>query len=169
MKILKYLRTNITDQRDYPVDLSAKRRVQNEGIFSHGENDLTVEEKMKSNLIYKIPVFSTHITDFVLRTDGMDVYLEFEGYDETDALKKVIIKFDTVVCYKHTLSRFTSEFYDISYEKVVELTGSKWLKKLKKTNPEEFNRWNPKHYVLFLHYEGMYQFMARSCEMKEVQ
>ncbi len=121
---------------------------------------------MKSRLLYEIPVFSNTLTENpLLKSNGMDMLLELNGYDDNDSLIKISFWFDTVVCHKHTSTRFTSEWYDIAYERLVEIIDSKWLEELKRFNPEEFKLWNPKHYVIFLDGAGMFHFISRGYEV----
>lgn len=110
---------------------------------------------------YELPVFSQAlICNPDVKFEDMNVIMTIRGYDEEDNEKTITVTFVSVLCMKKTSVRFTPELYD-SYDKVVELIDSDWLNELKKINENEFGYWKPKHYVLYLGGEGMYQFIAQ--------
>lgn len=120
---------------------------------------------MESVVKYELPVFSSALEKaptFIYK--GMNIKMEIEGYDEEDNLKKVTLVFSAVLCFKKTSARFTPELYG-AYDKVVELCDSEWLRELAEINSEDFNYWNPKHYVLYLDSVGMFQFIAQEFEV----
>ncbi|MDE6203809.1 MAG: hypothetical protein K2G19_10080, partial [Lachnospiraceae bacterium] len=69
-------------------------------------------------------------------------------------------------CNKHISARFTPKLFN-SYDRIVELVDSEWLVELKDVNKEDFNYWNPKHYIMYLDEIGMFQFIARGYEVIE--
>ena len=122
---------------------------------------------MKSEIKYELPIFSSNLEeDPIVESRGIDMGIELIGADEEDRLRKIIIKFNSVICNKHTSARFTPKLYD-SYDKVVELVDSEWLAELKDINEEDFNYWKPKHYIIYLDGVGMYQFIAQGYEVIE--
>lgn len=122
---------------------------------------------MKNEIRYELPIFSSSLnSDPIIKSEDMNVKIGLVGTDEENRLRKILIQFDSVICNKHTSARFTPKLYD-SYDRIVELTGSEWLEELRIINEEDFNYWNPKHYVLYLDGVGMFQFIAQGYEVKE--
>lgn len=122
---------------------------------------------MKSEIKYELPIFSSNLKqDPVFESKDMNMGIELIGMDEESRLRKIVIKFISVLCNKHTSVRFTPELYD-SYDRIVELADSEWLAELKDINKEYFNYWNPKHYIMYLDGVGMFQFIAQGYEVIE--
>ena len=122
---------------------------------------------MKIEIKYELPIFSSSLKqDPVIESKDMDMGIELIGMDEESRLRKIIIKFNSVLCNKHTSARFTPKLYG-SYDRIVELVDSEWLAELKGVNKEDFNYWNPKHYIMSLDGVGMFQFIARGYEVIE--
>lgn len=120
---------------------------------------------MKNEIRYELPMFSSNlIKEPSIRFENMDVKIDIEGYDEEDNLNKITITIISVLCIKQTSARFTPRLYD-SYDRIVELIDSEWLKELKEINEEDFNYWKPKHYILYLDGIGMYQFIGQTFEV----
>jgi len=115
--------------------------------------------------MYELPMFSSNlIKEPNIRFENMDVKIDIEGYDEEDNLNKITITIISVLCIKKTSARFTPRLYD-SYDRIVELIDSEWLKELKEINEEDFNYWKPRHYILYLDGIGMYQFVGQRFEV----
>ncbi len=124
---------------------------------------------MKREIKYELPIFSSSLEqDPVIESKDMNMAIELMGMDEENRLRKIVIKFNSVLCNKHTSARFTSKLYD-SYDRIVELVDSEWLVELKSVNKEYFNYWNPKHYVIYLDEVGMFQFIAQGYEVRQVE
>ncbi len=122
---------------------------------------------VKAIIKYRLPIYSQTLeNDPVFENKGLDVYMELLGRDDDERLRKIILRFESVLCSKHTSSSFTSGLYD-SYDKVVELVDSKWLEALKKANEESFNYWDLKHYLLYLDERGLFEFIAHDFEVEE--
>lgn len=122
---------------------------------------------MKNVIQYELPVFSSSLEQNpVIKSKGMNMEIELIGRDEKSRLRKIDIKFNCVLCNKHTSARFTPKLYN-SYDKIVELMDSEWLVELKAVNEEYFSYWNPKHYIIFLDGAGMFQFIAQGYEVIE--
>lgn len=122
---------------------------------------------MKSEIKYELPIYSSTLEqDPVFESKDMNIGIELLGMDEESRLRKIVIKFISVLCNKHTSVRFTPELYD-SYDRIVELVDSEWLAELKDVNKENFNYWNPKHYIMYLDGVGMFQFIAQGYEVIE--
>ena len=122
---------------------------------------------MKIEIKYELPIFSSSLKqDPVIRSKDLNMEIELIGMDEESRSRKITIKFNSVLCNKHTSARFTPKLYD-SYDKIVELVDSEWLAELKNVNKEYFDYWNPKHYILYLDGAGMFQFIAQGYEVSE--
>lgn len=122
---------------------------------------------MKREIIYELPIFSSTLEkDPIIESKDMNMGIELIGRDEENRLRKIVIKFHSVLCNKHTSARFTPELYD-SYDRIVELVDSEWLIEMKNINKEYFNYWNPKHYIIYLDSVGMFQFIAQGYEVIE--
>ena len=116
---------------------------------------------MKNEIKYELPIFSSSLKqDPVIESKDMDMGIELIGMDEESRLRKIVIKFNSVLCNKHTSARFTPKLYG-SYDRIVELVDSEWLAELKDVNKEDFNYWHPKHYIMYLDGVGMFQFIAQ--------
>ena len=116
---------------------------------------------MKNEIKYELPIFSSSLKqDPVIESKDMDMGIELIGMDEESRLRKIVIKFNSVLCNKHTSARFTPKLYG-SDDRIVELVDSEWLAELKDVNKEDFNYWNPKHYIMYLDGVGMFQFIAQ--------
>lgn len=121
----------------------------------------------KSEIKYELPIYSQSLKENPnVKLKKGDIEIELIGYDEDDRLKKIIIKFICVICYKHTSEKFTPKLYN-SYDRIVELVDSEWLVELKSINEEWFNYWKLRHYVIYLWGEGMYQVAAQGYEVIE--
>ena len=124
---------------------------------------------MKSEIKYELPFFSSSMEgDPTITSKDMDMEMELLGVDEGNRLRRIIIKFVSVLCNKHTSERFTPELYD-SYDRVVELVDSEWLEELKGINEEGYNYWKPKHYIIYLDSVGLFQFIAQGYEVIEYE
>lgn len=124
---------------------------------------------MKIKMKYELPIFSSALEkNPIIKSKDMNIEIELIGIDEENKLRKIIIKFNYVICNKHVLSRFTSKLYD-SYDRIVELVESRWLEELKIINEEEFSYWNPKHYIIYLDEIGMFEFIAQGYEVIEYE
>ncbi|BCN32391.1 hypothetical protein [Anaeromicropila herbilytica] len=120
---------------------------------------------MKNEIRYELPMFSSNlIKEPYIRFENMDIKIDIEGYDDEDNLNKITIAISSVLCFKQTSARFTPRLYD-SYDRIVELIDSEWLKELKQINEGDFNYWKPKHYILYLDGIGMYQFIGQRFEV----
>lgn len=138
---------------------------QHEGKITLGH--LEGRAAKKSEIKYELPIYSQSLKENPnVKLKRGDIEIELMGYDEEDRLRKIIIKFICVICYKHTSVKFTPKLYN-SYDRIVELVDSEWLVELKSINKEWFNYWKPKHYVIYLWGEGMYQVAAQGYEVIE--
>lgn len=122
---------------------------------------------MKSIIKYELPIFSSTLEDDpIIEFDEIDMKIILTGGDEQGKLKKITLKFHSVICFKRTSARFTPKLFD-SYDRIVELVDSEWLKELRGINEEGFNYWSPRHYIIYLEGVGMFQFIAKKYEVIE--
>ena len=121
-----------------------------------------------SEIKYELPMFSSNlVSEPNITIKNMDVEIVIEGYDDEDNLSKIGIVFSCVLGMKHTSARFTPNLYG-AYDKIVQITETEWLKEMQKLNNEDYSYWNPKHYVMYLDGIGLYQFIAKSVEVREL-
>lgn len=124
---------------------------------------------MHSEIKYECPFLSSNLEqDPIIKSKDMNMEIELMGIDEDGRLRKIIIKFNSVLCNKHTSARFTPKLYN-SYDRIVELLDSEWLRELKNINIEAYNFWKPKHYIIYLDGVGMFQFIAQGYEVTEYE
>ncbi len=121
-----------------------------------------------SEIKYELPMFSSNlVSEPNITIKNMDVEIVIEGYDDEDNLSKIGIVFSCVLGMNHTSARFTPNLYG-AYDKIVQITETEWLKEMQELNNEEYSYWNPKHYVMYLEGIGLYQFIAKSVEVREL-
>lgn len=124
---------------------------------------------MKIAIKYELPIFSSSLEeDPIVETKDMNMEIKLIGADEEGELRKIIVKFNSVICNKHISARFTPKLYN-SYDRLIELLDSEWLEELKNINEEDFAYWKPKHYIMYLDGFGMYQFIAQGFEVIEYE
>lgn len=120
---------------------------------------------MNSEKKYELPIYSSALEeDPIIISKNMDMNIKLNGYDDKNRLKKIMICFKAVICYKYTSARFSTKLHD-SYDRIVELTDSEWLEELMEINKEDYNYWKPKHYLLYLDEVGLFQFIAQDYEV----
>lgn len=124
---------------------------------------------MTSEIKYELPIFSSSLEkEPIIDYKDLNMKIELIGTDAENRLRRIKIKFNSVLCNKHTSARFTPKLYE-SYDRIVELADSEWLTELKNINKEYFNYWNLKHYIIYLDGFGMYQFIAQGYEVVEYE
>lgn len=118
--------------------------------------------------IWELPMLSAQLEDepeIIIKQ--MNIVFSICYYDESLKKNKIVkIKFNSVLCHKHTSERFTKAMLD-AYDTVVEIYESDWLKELYKLNERDYEFWKPKHYAIYFDGNGLYQFIARSFEVEE--
>lgn len=123
---------------------------------------MTAEKK------YEIPIFSKTFTKYPIVEVGFQTRIVLEGYDYGgEERHKCEIIFDKVVGFKEEMSALCT-FIPGSYDCVVELKDSDWIKSLAENSPEKFSYWNPKHYALYLEDYGFIQVLANSFTAREL-
>lgn len=120
-----------------------------------------------SEVKYELPMFSSNlISEPDILIKNMDVEIIIEGYDDEDNFSRICVKFSSVLGMKQTSARFTPNLYG-AYDKIVQMSESKWLKEMQELNNDDYNYWKPNHYVMYLDGIGLYQFIAKSVEVRE--
>jgi hypothetical protein len=125
---------------------------------------------MSNKVVWTLPFLSTLMFEKRLseKGEGLIVSLYLRGFnDEEDREYKVNINFITTMCYLHSSVRFpyTGVHYDNSYEQIIILNDSWWLKKIEEINKSEYLYWKLKHYAIYFHDDGMYEFLAQDVEV----
>lgn len=116
---------------------------------------------------YEFPMFSSNLIcepDITIR--HMDVIIKLEGYDDNGVLSKICVTFSSVLGMKQTSARFTPKLYG-AYDKIVEVLDSEWLLEMCQINKDDYDYWNPKHYLMYLDGMGLYQFIAKSLKVEK--
>lgn len=122
-----------------------------------------------SEVKYELPMFSSNlISEPDIFIKNMDVEFIIAGYDDEDTFSRICVKFSSVLGMKQTSARFTPNLYG-AYDKIVQMSESEWLKEMQELNNDDYNYWNPNHYVMYLDGIGLYQFIAKSVEVREFE
>lgn len=122
-----------------------------------------------SEVKYELPMFSSNlISEPDIFIKNMDVEIIIAGYDDEDTFSRICVKFSSVLGMKQTSARFTPNLYG-AYDKIVQMSESEWLKEMQELNNDDYNYWNPNHYVMYLDGIGLYQFIAKSVEVREFE
>jgi hypothetical protein len=122
---------------------------------------------MSNKIIWTLPFFTTLMSKKKLSEEdwGLNVNLSLIGCDNDDREYNVDIIFLTTQCYLHNSNSFLPEIYDNSYENIIILEDSWWLKKIEQKNKERYLYWKLKHYAIYFHDDGMYEFLAQDVEV----
>lgn len=61
---------------------------------------------VKSKIIYELPVYSSSLEqDPIFQSKDMNMEIELIGVDEENKLRRIVIRFNSVLCHKYTLAR----------------------------------------------------------------
>jgi hypothetical protein len=69
------------------------------------------------------------------------------------------------LCYSHKCNGSFLTFYENSYENIIILEDSWWLKEFERIDKQKYLYWKLKHYAIYFHDDGMYEFLARNVEV----
>lgn len=112
--------------------------------------------------LWNFPVPSNCINSGVSLTFSKgDAMLLFDYFDE-DIDDKVFnggLIFETSVAHRHSSEKFT-KYVSGTYDKLVEMEDSHWLKELTNISPEWAKQWEIKHFAIYLDGYGLYEFIA---------
>lgn len=118
--------------------------------------------------LWQLPVTSSELVD-----GGVKLFLQenianimFEYYDENNNVSKSGILFEAVEAQKCTSEMFT-EYLSGTFDCLVEIDDSKWVKQLRKLNQEIVDYWQLKHYAIFIKSYGFFEFAARNYRIIE--
>jgi len=75
--------------------------------------------------------------------------------------------FDGVVAFRHFTEGFS--FISESYEKLIEICNSDWLKELRKMMPDRFDFCEQKHFAIYTENDGQYEIIAKDCSIREIK
>ncbi|HHV09436.1 MAG TPA: hypothetical protein GXX75_04035 [Clostridiales bacterium] len=127
---------------------------------------------MSNKRLWEFPVPSTNIAEsgVVLIYPGGDAYLLFDYYDDTEdeAVLNSGIIFDSVQSHRHTSEKFIRSLRG-SYDCLIEVVNSEWLREFQEINREVSDFWNLKHYAIFLDSNGLYEFLAGDYKIMETK
>jgi hypothetical protein len=121
------------------------------------------------NKLWKFPVLSGHIDDFMFFFPGHDAYLFFEYMDETTQYQSFHgnISFQDVMAFRRSADMFT-HLIPNAYDTIVEIPESNWIKDLRKIHPEYATYWGLKHFAIFLKDQGQYEFAASGYKVSDI-
>jgi hypothetical protein len=138
--------------------------------MADGNNEWRIKMSIKD--LWEFPVPSTYIADggVVLLYPGGDVQLLYDYYDEQE--KNTVfhsgITFEGVQSFRHTTEKFLTSLNG-TYDHLVEMIDSKWIKELREINKEVFDYWQLKHYAIFLDSHGLYEFVANNYKVLQTK
>jgi hypothetical protein len=128
---------------------------------------------MNAEKLWTFPVPSTNIATKVLMTyEGANVVLKFDYFDEEDNDKTYngSVTFNYVVAFRHSDEKFTKpEYIRSSYDTLIEVRDSNWIKELMDLNREYTNQRNLRHFAIYLDSYGLYEFIAVRYDFIEKQ
>jgi hypothetical protein len=115
---------------------------------------------MSHKELWVFPVSSTSINSRVeLVKHGTEAVLSFDFFDE-DKDDEV---FNGAILFKNTLLHIRD-----SYDTLIEVDDSDWLREIMELNEEAFIFWeNLKHFMIFLDGYGLYEFISTDFEISE--
>jgi hypothetical protein len=117
------------------------------------------------------PVASNCIYSGVLLIyEGGNLILLFDYYDENnnDKIFNSGIVFETTIAHRHSSEKVT-KFISGTYDKLVEVKDSEWLKELTDISPEWVKYWNVQHYAIYLDSHGLYEFIAENFKILDIK
>lgn len=115
--------------------------------------------EMGNRKIYTLTMFSSLLTEQPSITfDGLDLLIGLKGYDNDDRYSECVIRFVKVIGFEYSLIGFG--IVPESYDSIIEISDSDWLKRTEQYNKEKYDYYKPKHYALFLDDYGLYQVLA---------
>lgn len=102
--------------------------------------------------------------------EGGDSVLLFDYYDENnnDKIFNSGIVFETTIAHRHSSEKVT-KFISGTYDKLVELKDSEWVKELSIISPEWIKYWEVRHYVIYLDSYGLYEFLAKGFRLIDIK
>ena len=125
---------------------------------------------MKLVECWEFPVPSNCISNSVsLKYNQGDAVLLFDYYDEEhdDKIYNGGILFKSSVAHRHSYEKFT-KYISGTYDKLVEIEGSEWIKELREISPEWATN-ELTHYAIYLDRYGLYEFIAQEFSIFEVK
>lgn len=111
---------------------------------------------MKITKLWELPVLSSEVDEISVVQNGCSITIT--GFNGGVKFK---LHFNVVLCYRYTSERFTKHLYD-SYDTLVEIEDSDWLKELKQLNEDDLNFWKPRHFAIYLDSVGLYEIISNN-------
>lgn len=102
--------------------------------------------------------------------EGGNLILLFDYYDENnnDKIFNSGILFETTIAHRHSSEKVT-KFISGTYDKLVEVKDSEWLKELTDISPEWVAWRNFRHYAIYLDSNGFYEVIAENFKILETR
>lgn len=124
------------------------------------------ETNLKIVKIYELPMFATLFSKSPKITmDGLDVFLELEGYDNDDNHSSVVIKFGLVVDFRKTNSKLT--IIGEAYDTLIELIDSEKLEDIKKIAKKNIHFDSLRHFAIYLDSYDLYEIICEDIAINE--
>lgn len=120
---------------------------------------------------WTFPVPSNNINSGVsLSYKRGDAVILFDYYDESknhEVFNGGVI-FELAVAHRHSSEKFT-KCIGGTYDKLVQIEGSEWIKELTYISPEWAKCWQIKHYAIYLDSYGLYEFVAQGFRLIDIK
>jgi len=102
--------------------------------------------------------------------EGGNSVLLFDYYDENnnDKIFNSGILFETTITHRHSSEKVT-KFISGTYDKLVEVKNSEWVKELTIISPEWVKYWEVRHYAIYLDSYGLYEFIAKGFSLIDIK
>lgn len=126
---------------------------------------------MDNKELWIFPVSSTCIsTGVILKYEKGDAMLSFDYFNEEkeDKVYHNSIIFETVVCHRHSSEKFTRGLLG-AYDKLIEISNSKWVNELALISSEWAKHWNIRHFAIYLDGYGLYEFVAKDFKITGIE
>ena len=116
---------------------------------------------------YVLPMFSSNLEkEPEIQITGLEVAIRISGYDDEEQFSEVLLKFQSVLEFTRTSSKFG--ITEGSYDTVIKIENSKRLAELKETNERDYAFWSPNQYAFYLDGSGFFQIIADSFEVERL-
>ena len=87
--------------------------------------------------------------------------------DENSRPLKIKIEFSLVTAYRFSTEMYCGEFLDGTYDSILEVKDSNWLKSICANEPVGHQElWRKRHFAMFIRGCGYYEFIADDVTVK---
>lgn len=128
---------------------------------------------MKIKKHWTFPVASTQqYNDAQLIHNGADLCLLFDYYDETKNNGNIFksgIVFEMAIAHSHFAEGY--KLIDDSYDTLIEILDSKWVKELSKSSAYQQTKhlFNLRHFAIYLDSNAQYEVIAHNFKIKDIE